>query len=56
MISFSLQGILIVEIQDGGHFVNETEISHLPIFSQTQNWILIHQTMGKVVTLHAEFD
>ena len=56
MISFSLQGILIVEIQDGGHFVNETEISHLPIFSQTQNWILIHQTMGKDVTLHAEFD
>jgi len=56
LISFSLQGILIVEIQDGGHFVNETEISHLPIFSQTQNWILIHQTMGKDVTLHAEFD
>ena len=56
MMSSSLQGILIVEIQDGGHFVNETEISHLPIFSQTQNWILIHQTMGKDVTLHAEFD
>ena len=55
MISFSLKGILIVKIQDGGHFVNETEISHLPTFSLTQNWILIHQTMDKDVTLRAEF-
>ena len=55
MMSSSLQGILIVEIQYGGHFVNETEISHLPTFSLKQNWILIHQTMDKDVTLHAEF-
>ena len=54
MINFS-QGILIVKIQDGGHFVNETEISHLPTFSLTQDWILIHQTTEKDVTLHAEF-
>ena len=54
--SLSLQGILIVKIQDGGHFVNDTEISCLTTFSLTQNWILIHQTMDKDVTLYAEFD
>ena len=37
------------------NFVNETEILCLPTFSLTQNWLLIHQTMYKDVTLHAEF-
>ena len=46
----------MVKIQDGGHFVNESEISRLPTFSLTQNWILIHQTMDKDITLRDGFN